>query len=85
MLLCDPTCVTQLGHQDYEMQPEPKLLCIGYQPSTEYPDMMEEITPAAVGAGNEYTASITRRGELLSWGLGSRGRLYVEVCTMTTI
>eukprot|EP00878_Enallax_costatus_P034396 GHUV01038130.1.p1 GENE.GHUV01038130.1~~GHUV01038130.1.p1 ORF type:complete len:576 (+),score=117.41 GHUV01038130.1:80-1807(+) len=69
----------QLGHRDYEMQPKPKLLCIGYQPSTEYPEMMEEITPAVVAAGSDYTASITRRGQLLSFGLGSRGELGHEL------
>lgn len=39
------------------------------------PDMEEEITPAVVACGSEYTASITRRGQLLTWGLGSRGEL----------
>jgi hypothetical protein len=37
--------------------------------------MEEEITPAVVACGSEYTASITRRGQLLTWGLGSRGEL----------
>lgn len=39
--------------------------------------MEEEITPAVVACGNEFTASITRRGALLTWGLGSRGTLLV--------
>lgn len=37
--------------------------------------MEEEITPAVVACGSEYTASITRRGQLMTWGLGSRGEL----------
>jgi alpha-tubulin suppressor-like RCC1 family protein len=43
------------------------------------PDMEEEITPAVVACGSEYTASITRRGQLLTWGLGSRGELGHEL------
>lgn len=43
------------------------------------PDMEEEITPAVVACGLEYTASITRRGQLLTWGLGSRGELGHEL------
>ena len=43
------------------------------------PDMEEEITPAVVACGSEYTASITRRGQLLTWGLGSRGELGHEM------
>lgn len=45
----------------------------------EDPDMEEEITPAVVACGSEYTASITRRGQLLTWGLGSRGELGHEL------
>jgi alpha-tubulin suppressor-like RCC1 family protein len=41
--------------------------------------MEEEITPAVVACGNEFTASITRRGQLLTWGLGSRGELGHEL------
>lgn len=41
--------------------------------------MEEEITPAVVACGSEYTASITRRGQLLTWGLGSRGELGHEL------
>jgi alpha-tubulin suppressor-like RCC1 family protein len=41
--------------------------------------MEEEITPAVVACGSEYTASITRRGQLLTWGLGSRGELGHEM------
>ena len=37
--------------------------------------MEEEITPAVVACGVEHTASITRRGQLLTWGLGNRGEL----------
>lgn len=44
-------------------------------PLQDDPDMEEEITPAVVACGSEYTASITRRGQLLTWGLGSRGEL----------
>lgn len=41
--------------------------------------MEEEITPAVVACGSEYTTSITRRGQLLTWGLGSRGELGHEL------
>lgn len=37
--------------------------------------MEEEITAAVVACGNEFTASITRRGQLLTWGLGCHGEL----------
>jgi alpha-tubulin suppressor-like RCC1 family protein len=37
--------------------------------------MEEEITAAVVACGNEHTASITRRGQLLTWGLGCHGEL----------
>eukprot|EP00879_Flechtneria_rotunda_P012690 GHRR01013251.1.p1 GENE.GHRR01013251.1~~GHRR01013251.1.p1 ORF type:complete len:372 (+),score=62.04 GHRR01013251.1:2010-3125(+) len=65
----------QLGLGDYDNRPSPKHLCIGYQPSMDLLDMEEEITPAVVACGSNYTASITRRGQLLTWGLGSRGEL----------
>ncbi|KAF8068311.1 UVR8 [Scenedesmus sp. PABB004] len=69
----------QLGHGDYLPQREPKQLCIGYQTSVEQPEMEEEITPAVVACGDEYSTSITRRGQLLTWGLGSRGELGHEL------
>lgn len=45
-----------------------------YDPQ-EHQDLEEEITPAVVACGADYTTSITRRGQLLTWGLGSRGEL----------
>lgn len=53
----------------------PAVLHCTVNPLQEHPDMEEEITPAVVACGNEFTASITRRGQLLTWGLGSRGEL----------
>jgi alpha-tubulin suppressor-like RCC1 family protein len=41
--------------------------------------MEEEITPAVVACGSDYTATITRRGQLLTWGLGNRGELGHEM------
>ncbi|KAF6264241.1 regulator of chromosome condensation 1/beta-lactamase-inhibitor protein II [Scenedesmus sp. NREL 46B-D3] len=69
----------QLGHGNYEAQATPKQLCIGYQICIDQPDVEEEITPAVVASGNEFTATITRRGQLLTWGLGSRGELGHEM------
>lgn len=39
------------------------------------PDWEEETMPAVVASGNHHTASISRRGELFMWGLGSHGEL----------
>lgn len=41
--------------------------------------MEEEITPAVVACGSEFAATITRRGQLLTWGLGNRGELGHEM------
>lgn len=37
--------------------------------------MEEETMPAVVACGANHTASISRRGELFTWGFGSNGEL----------
>jgi E3 ubiquitin-protein ligase HERC3 len=39
------------------------------------PNYEEETMPAVVACGNSHTASISRRGELFTWGLGCNGEL----------
>eukprot|EP00775_Hariotina_reticulata_P012779 gene12779-12908_t len=69
----------QLGHGNFDNQAKPTLLCIGYQPSMDQPTMEEEITAAVIACGSDFTSTITRRGQLLTWGLGSRGELGHEL------
>lgn len=66
--LCMPAC-----------NPDPSRVFHMHCCLQDVPDMEEEITPAVVACGSEYTASITRRGQLLTWGLGSRGELGHEM------
>ncbi len=37
--------------------------------------MEEEVTPAVVACGSHHTASISRRGQLFTWGMGNSGEL----------
>lgn len=41
--------------------------------------MEEEIIPAVVSCGSQYSMAMSRRGELYSWGLGRSGEL-AQVC-----
>lgn len=36
--------------------------------------MEEEIMPVSVTCGSNHTAVITRRGDLISWGMGTSGQ-----------
>jgi len=38
----------------------------------------EEITAAVVACGTDHTATISRRGQLFTWGLGNSGELAHE-------
>jgi alpha-tubulin suppressor-like RCC1 family protein len=38
-------------------------------------DMEEEIMPVSVSCGAHHTAVITRRGDLITWGIGSSGQI----------
>ncbi|KAG2498861.1 hypothetical protein HYH03_003053 [Edaphochlamys debaryana] len=60
------------GHDDSSM---PKLASLGFRVCSDNPDMEEETMPAVVACGSSHTASISRRGELFMWGLGSSGEL----------
>lgn len=40
--------------------------------------MEEEITAAVVACGSDHTATISRRGQLFTWGLGNSGELGQE-------
>lgn len=44
-------------------------------------DMEEEITAAVVGCGGNHTATISRRGQLFTWGLGNSGELGHDAAT----
>lgn len=67
----------QLGLADYENQSRPQLV-----QSVEkdrlvalYQGQPDDIQLAVVSAGSSHTASISRRGELYTWGLASSGEL----------
>ena len=44
-------------------------------PLQDNPDLEEETMPAVVACGSSHSASISRRGELFTWGLGVNGEL----------
>ncbi|GFR43779.1 hypothetical protein Agub_g4893 [Astrephomene gubernaculifera] len=65
----------QLGVGSHENSSVPRLASLGFRACSDNPDMEEETMPAVVACGSSHTASISRRGELFMWGLGSNGEL----------
>ncbi|EFJ45476.1 hypothetical protein VOLCADRAFT_82232 [Volvox carteri f. nagariensis] len=65
----------QLGIGTHESTSFPRLASLGFRVCSDNPDMEEETMPAVVACGSSHTASISRRGELFMWGLGSSGEL----------
>ncbi|PNW75480.1 hypothetical protein CHLRE_12g528350v5 [Chlamydomonas reinhardtii] len=65
----------QLGVGNHENSSVPRLASLGFRVCTDNPDTEEETMPAVVACGSSHTASISRRGELFMWGLGSSGEL----------
>ncbi|GIL46666.1 hypothetical protein Vafri_3601 [Volvox africanus] len=65
----------QLGIGTHDSSSLPRLASLGFRVCPDNPDMEEETMPAVVACGSSHTASISRRGELFMWGLGSSGEL----------
>lgn len=65
----------QLGCSDYEDHATPSAVNLGFQPCLDNANMEEETIPAVVSCGAHYSMSMSRRGELFSWGLGRSGEL----------
>ncbi|PNH12742.1 putative E3 ubiquitin-protein ligase [Tetrabaena socialis] len=65
----------QLGFGAHSNSSVPKLASLGYRACADNTDMEEETMPAVVACGSHHSASISRRGELFMWGLGSSGEL----------
>ncbi|MEW5306216.1 MAG: hypothetical protein WDW38_009071 [Sanguina aurantia] len=65
----------QLGTGNFESHSSPQPTSLGFRACWDSPDWEEETMPAVVAGGNHHSASISRRGELFMWGLGSHGEL----------
>mmetsp|Transcript_26924 Transcript_26924/g.58797 ORF Transcript_26924/g.58797 Transcript_26924/m.58797 type:complete len:634 (+) Transcript_26924:184-2085(+) len=65
----------QLGTTQFSDEKLPTRVSLGFRPCQENGDLEEETMPAVVACGAHHTTSISRRGELFAWGLGSHGEL----------
>lgn len=65
----------QLGASDFSDCRTPSNVSLGFRSCQENCQLEEETMPAVVACGAHHSASISRRGELFTWGLGSSGEL----------
>eukprot|EP00892_Ulva_mutabilis_P005235 jgi/Ulvmu1/3083/UM015_0123.1 len=62
----------QKQHDEDAAVTRPRSVCLGYSAYNETQE--EEIMPVSVSCGAHHTAVITRRGDLITWGMGSCGQ-----------
>lgn len=65
----------QLGNTTFTDVVKPVATSLGFKPCPDDDEREEETMPAVVACGSHHSASISRRGELFTWGLGSSGEL----------
>ncbi|KAL6762295.1 regulator of chromosome condensation 1/beta-lactamase-inhibitor protein II [Haematococcus lacustris] len=65
----------QLGNDHFVSQKAPVVVSLGFKSCQDNSELEEETMPAVVACGAHHSSSISRKGELYSWGLGCNGEL----------
>ncbi|KAJ9528699.1 hypothetical protein QJQ45_020596 [Haematococcus lacustris] len=75
LVLTDCRFHGQLGNDHFVSQKAPVVVSLGFKSCQDNSELEEETMPAVVACGAHHSTSISRKGELYSWGLGCNGEL----------